>query len=391
VKTDTETNEEASSSNNNVAKPAEPVTLTIGVPTWSNGEYDGVLVPAVAQKFPNVKLEKVDIGGNNKFEENILAKSLKLDIIITGVSSNYLISLKETGLSIDMASLAKAVKLNLAEFDKARMEVAYNADGNSDLTVIPYSLDTAALYYNKDIFDRFGVAYPKDHMTWQQVIDLGKKVTRSEDGIQYRGIEVNAVNRSALQLGLLTVDPKTQKAAVNTDGWKQFFTLMKSAYDIPGNGALIWFGPARDRFAKTKDIAMLVENGPDGFDTYPDLNWNLVTYPVYSNAPETTWALGGRGFSITSFSPHKQEAFDLIKWWVSDEVQNKLSASGVAPALDKPEVLKSFGTARSGFKGKNLQALLALEPAKQPQNSEYEPDVVKVIRDAFTNMIKSTK
>jgi ABC-type glycerol-3-phosphate transport system substrate-binding protein len=34
------------------------------------------------------------------------------------------------------------------------------------LVGIPFTQQFSALYYNKDIFDKFGVSYPKDGMTW---------------------------------------------------------------------------------------------------------------------------------------------------------------------------------------------------------------------------------
>jgi multiple sugar transport system substrate-binding protein len=371
-------------------KPAEPMTLSVGVASFATSEFDEVFAPATAQKFPNITLEKYDIGSDGAtYEKNIMAKSLKPDIMFTGLGTNFLIPLKQTGLSIDMAPLAKAANLDLTRFDKARINRSYNLDGDPDLTVIPYSVDVAALYYNKDIFDRFGVQYPKDRMTWDQVIDLAKKVTRTEDGVQFRGLESDAVDRSASQLGLLTVNPKTDKAAVNSEGWKQIFSLMKQVYDIPGNGKLVWFNKARDEFIKTKDLAMWIGINPVGFDTASDLNWDLVTFPVFANSPNTMLTLGGHAFAVTSLSEHKKEAFDLVKWWVSDEMQKKLSAKGLAPALNTPEVREAFGADRSEFKGKNKQAWFALQPAEPEDYSEYEPNGIGIIRSSFQNMIKN--
>jgi multiple sugar transport system substrate-binding protein len=369
------------------AKPAEPITLTVGI-AFAEGEFDSVFSHAAAKKFPHITLEKIDIGRNGDYETNVLSKALKPDIMVTGINSAFLVPLKKAGLAVDLAPMAKAANLDLTRFDKTRIDAAYKSDGDPDLTVIPYSLDTAALYYNKDIFDRFGAAYPKDHMTWDQVIELAKKVTRTDNGVQYRGLETDAVDRPAGQMGLLTVDPKTNKAAVNSDGWKQLFTRMKQVKDIPGNGEMTWTNQAREAFSKTKNLAMLTGLGPDGYDKVPDLNWDLATYPVLANAPNTTLALGGRALTVSSLSTHKQAAFDVIKYWVSDEVQKQLSANGIPPALDTKEVKDVFATNLPGFKGKHMQALFMLQPATTEVPSEYEPDGMKVIRSTFQDMIQ---
>ncbi|NOU90117.1 extracellular solute-binding protein [Paenibacillus sp. LMG 31460] len=53
-------------------------------------------------------------------------------------------------------------------------------------------MDTLVLYYNKDIFDKFGISYPRNGMTWDEVYDLAKKLNRTEDGISYRGFGMAA-------------------------------------------------------------------------------------------------------------------------------------------------------------------------------------------------------
>ena len=43
----------------------------------------------------------------------------------------------------------------------------------------PLSLQINVLFYNKNIFDGFGVSYPQDAMTWDEFIETAKRVTRS--------------------------------------------------------------------------------------------------------------------------------------------------------------------------------------------------------------------
>jgi multiple sugar transport system substrate-binding protein len=52
---------------------------------------------------------------------------------------------------------------------------------------MPVSTTSGALFHNKDLFDKFGVPYPKDGMTWDVLYELAKKMTRNEGGVQYKG------------------------------------------------------------------------------------------------------------------------------------------------------------------------------------------------------------
>ncbi|MDQ1913450.1 extracellular solute-binding protein [Paenibacillus sp. GD4] len=366
----------------------KPMTITIAVPPFADNEYETILSKAAKMKFPQVTLEKVALGPGGDYEVTVLAKGMKPDIMIVGLGSSFLIPLRDTGIAFDHSELSKANQVDLGLLEPVRMDLAQHVDGNPDVTAIPYALDTAALYYNKDIFDRFGVPYPKDNMTWDQVYELARVLTRTEDGVQYRGLEPDMIDRVSGQTGLTIVDPKTNKASVNTEGWNRLFTMMKQIYDIPGNNQLKWAAAARESFSKTKDLAMHAGLGPDGYDSAHGLNWDLVTYPVTKEAPTTSLALGGRAFSVTSLSTQKEEAFQLVKLWLSEDVQKQLSAIGRAPALNSPEARKQFGTGLPGFKGKHLDALFMLQAAKSPSVSKYEAEGAKQLRSAFQNMIK---
>ncbi|RKN71832.1 extracellular solute-binding protein [Paenibacillus ginsengarvi] len=121
------------------------------------------------------------------------------------------------------------------------------AVGKDYLIGIPYTRNFSALYYNKTIFDKFGVAYPKEGMTWSEYADVAKRVTRTEGGIQYRGLEPNVPKRVGAQLSLPLVDPKTNRAALNTEQWKKVLTQMTDIYKIPGNEKMAFPG----RWGKT--------------------------------------------------------------------------------------------------------------------------------------------
>ncbi|NQX45232.1 sugar ABC transporter substrate-binding protein [Paenibacillus tritici] len=48
---------------------------------------------------------------------------------------------------------------------------------NDKLYGLPFRSDGWALYYNKNLFDKAGVAYPGDDLTWEQYLELAKQMT----------------------------------------------------------------------------------------------------------------------------------------------------------------------------------------------------------------------
>ncbi|MES2309009.1 MAG: extracellular solute-binding protein [Verrucomicrobiota bacterium] len=56
---------------------------------------------------------------------------------------------------------------------------------------IPFGFSTYALYYNRQIFDRKGVAYPDDHWTWESLLGMARGLySDAESGRPCYGIEV---------------------------------------------------------------------------------------------------------------------------------------------------------------------------------------------------------
>jgi multiple sugar transport system substrate-binding protein len=123
----------------------------------------------------------------------------------------------------------------LSKVHKSSLDLITKA-GYDKLTGLPYQINSLVMFYNKDIFDKFGVPHPKENMTWAETADLARRVTRQDGGIQYVGLasqqDWHNVMRSN-QFSLEPIDPVTHKATF--DGWKVIFEEMMPVFQIPGN------------------------------------------------------------------------------------------------------------------------------------------------------------
>lgn len=85
--------------------------------------------------------------------------------------------------------VAASEKLEMDKFPSDIKEM-YQYDGKT--YAVPKDIDTIALWYNKDMFDEAGIAYPDDTWTWDDLYDAAVKLTK-DDGSQY-GIAMNPSN-----------------------------------------------------------------------------------------------------------------------------------------------------------------------------------------------------
>ena len=64
---------------------------------------------------------------------------------------------------------------------------AFRWDGQ--VTCLPQNISSLVVYYNKDLFERFSVAPPRDGMSWAEFVDRAQLLTRDKDGKQVRGAD----------------------------------------------------------------------------------------------------------------------------------------------------------------------------------------------------------
>ena len=55
-------------------------------------------------------------------------------------------------------------------------------DPDGKLWGIPKEIQTFGLFYNKDVFDRYGVPYPNESWTWDDLLEAAKALTKDTDG-----------------------------------------------------------------------------------------------------------------------------------------------------------------------------------------------------------------
>lgn len=100
-----------------------------------------------------------------------------------------IIKYEELGLTEDLNPYVKQFNMDLNRIDPIVLDTVRKTSGDGKLLGIPISGNVVMMYYNKDIFDRFAVPYPKDGMTWDEVYDLARQLTRSDGAVKYRGFD----------------------------------------------------------------------------------------------------------------------------------------------------------------------------------------------------------
>jgi multiple sugar transport system substrate-binding protein len=358
----------------NPIDPNQPLTLSLYQysANLSDEEFRVLMAEPLKKKYPNVTLELVRAGTGTSPEQMVTAGTMP-DIIFTG--SAGAVTINKLKAAQDLNGLIKKYNMDINKFDAVAMDSIRRYSESGELFAIPFNLNFSALYYNKDVFDKFAVAYPKDGMRWDDAIELARRVTRSQDGVQYSGLNVDGgVQRLAEQLELAVVDPKTLKAVLMTDGWRKVADTYKRLMDIPGNRIS---NPVQV-FEKDRTLAMLIGLGArlgeleELHNTGNPMNWDLATVPTFPEYPNNALRTSVFLLMLSSTSKYQEQAFQVMSFFTSEEVQAEINKRGRLTSLKDPKFRQSFGETINTLKGKNKDAIFKTVPAPMPPITLYD-------------------
>jgi len=358
------------------APPSEPVTVTVAYP-WGEEQFNSrfkLINDKLKEKNITAKFVQVN-GSTNEGLQELFATGAEPDIIVGNHGFKPLFDLD---LPEPLDDLMKTNNFDEAILDPSLVAYLRAQDAEGRLMGFPDGQGGQLLFYNKEIFDMFGVPYPdpEKSMTWEDLLTLAAKMTAERDGKKYVGLEFGYGSKDGdatvplNEMGLNKTDPDTGEVLITKDpGFAKYFEWMKKFYSIPGivgehtNGKLLF---------PQKQAAMTIWwNGLLG-DNWGDKefkkNMDIAPVPVWADAPTAGPIVGTSPMIITKFSKHKNEAFQVIAEYMSDENQtNILKDMASGPAVSNPDIRKMYGTNVEAYADKNRGAFFKVWPVT-PKN-----------------------
>lgn len=326
-------------------------------------------INAFMAKNPNIEVKYEPIPGDDATQKLLssVAAGNAPDVFL--IDSVLLPQFIDNNALLDLAPFTKTD----SEFNKDTwFENVYNIGVRGDkLYEFPRGFTPMVVYYNKDVFDKAGVPYPKDNWTWQDFLDTAKKLTKDEDG-----------------------DGKTDIYGMSADPY-----FYKSIPFVWQNGADVL-----DKDGTTADGYLNSPATVEAWQMYTDMVKNGISpTPSVKKALGDLWFQSGKvGMQISGHwtllginDTAKSGKFDLSKLGVVGLPRNKERVSvmyeagwGVAASTKHQEaaykLAKFMSESIEGQKGR-VESGLELSAVKSVQE-EYAKD--KPIEQAFINEVQ---
>ncbi|CAG7631705.1 ABC transporter substrate-binding protein [Paenibacillus allorhizosphaerae] len=326
----------------------------------------------IQKKYPHLSFKVY----SNMKAADIVAAGLPIDIFYSDPVA-YPRDLAEFGLAYDMSALIKQFNFDQNRLYPEPIQVMKDTF-NKGITGLPLAMRNVVLHYNKNLFEKFGVAPPRDGMTWDEVYELARKMTRQDNGVMYRGIDfsVHVIDYNQLSLGM--VDPKTERASVNTAQWGELIRNFARFYQISGNE--VGTPEAKDimdwkRFGEKGITAMEATTFTSAVVTKELFDMDYASLPSFSSKPGVGSQSPATYIGLTASTQHHQEAFRVIEYLLSNEFQTMLSRTGTISALKDTAVNNVFGADVPELAGKNLKAAIPSHAAAPAPFSKYSGSV----------------
>ncbi|WP_409343701.1 ABC transporter substrate-binding protein [Paenibacillus sp. MBLB4367] len=269
--------------------------------------------------------------------------------------------------------------------------------GNGKLYALSPTFSSRALYYNKDLFNQYKIPYPKDQMTWDEVLELAKQfrlANANSNGIY--GLYIDSTNpyylidRIASTNSLSLTDSKGENLLIDSDPWKKVWKSVSEGYK-----AGYIFSPTDKEFgdgnfknnrfimgtaAMTVDIPKSVLlNDEIRKQLYKLFNWDMVTEPVNPSLPEESNSFNVSSFfSVNAKSTNKKGAWEVVKYLNSDEFAQ------IYAKLIPPTSLLSRTAHIKTSDGRNWQAFFKLKPSTYSDMFRNTP---KSFQEAYKKLL----
>ncbi|MBP1990758.1 ABC transporter substrate-binding protein [Paenibacillus eucommiae] len=344
--------------------PKEPVELIISSTTGAPVEaFDNAVGNVLRKKFPQYKITYIS-NPTQSFDE-LLALNKKIDIVYHA-DRWYFDMLEKYDLQFDMTDLLAKHNIDLNAFDPGLIQ-GLKASGGGKIYGLPAFSYVEVLHYNKEIFKKFGVPFPKDGMTWDEILDIARKLTREDGGTQYLGLLAHMGHFLSMnQLSLPFADADL-KPTFLSDDWKKILDTyvvrpgqdqgyQKAVKDAGGFGDG-WLG--FDFFTAKKNLAMLVffsDVSKEIPDQMKGVDWDFAALPTFADLPNVGSQAMSTVFGLTSTTQHVEESMEVLSYLVSKEYQMEVSRSGSISVLNDEEVKAVLGK-DTQFPDKNWGAL----------------------------------
>jgi multiple sugar transport system substrate-binding protein len=344
--------------------------------------YDTVIGAKLRAAFPDVKIRYATWDFPIRYED-LKQAGVVPDIIIENPRNRIDRDLEPLGWVQDMTGMIDEGGLDLGALNHSAVElVKSRSDGG--IYGVPIFVDDFVMFYNKKVFDKFGKKYPAPGATYDEIYKLAKSLTRQDGLDAYKGFQQHPDNFLEFnQLGLYPFvptgseepAPEDVEIDITSPGWQRLGENMDRFLSIPRNTFTTVDDYLKADMSRPGHVAMAVDSlrklpmyagseifiddgDEEDFAQWRDsIDIGVSAVPVLGQGSEATYQPNTLAAFVTPQSDRQAQAFEIVKWLVSEEAQVELSRHAIKGVLETDAVVDAFGDAIPELAGIDTSAV----------------------------------
>ena len=314
---------------------AASAQTTISYAIWDNNQLPAhqQIAAAFEKEHPDIKVDIQVVPWGNYWDklQTAVAGGEAYDVFWMN-GPNFPVYASK-GVLLDLQDQVAADSVDMSVYPQSLIDL-YTFDG--DVYGLPKDFDTIALYYNKDLFDAAGLAYPTGDWTWDDLKSAAQTLT--QDG------NWGFASTTSDQEGYWNFIYENGGQVINDDG-TQVLLGEPAACDAidylysfvadglsPDGATMSSISPSTQLFPGGR-VAMMA-GGSWLAKTYADAEPNIDVAPLPKEVKRAS-IIHGLGNVVWSKTQHPDEAWQFVKFLGSDQAATILAQSGtVIPAYN---------------------------------------------------------
>ena len=373
-----------------LVKAEETTTLKWAV--WDIGStvYYQPLIDAFEEAHPDIKIEMVDLGSTDY--------STVLGTQLSGSGSDFdVVSVKDVPGYVTLVNKGVLVPLN-DKIAEAGIDLSLYGGITDQVTIgdelyeLPFRSDIWVIYYNKDVFDKAGVEYPTNDMTWEEYDAIARSLTDTTPGAEVYGCHYHTWRSTIMLMAIL--DGQHSIVEGTYDFLKPYYemVLAQQQDEVCMDYAMLKTQGLHysDAFAQGNIgmmnmgswfIATLINKIKTG--EYVDCaNWGLVKYPHAEGVDPGSTLATITCLALPTSAPHADAAWEFIQFVCGQEGAEIMAATGNIPGITNDSIAQLIA-AMDGFPEdeNSKDALVASHTYLEMPASEKSSEIETVLNE----------
>lgn len=291
--------------------------------TWGSESEIKILKPILhdfEQENPDIKVDLMHIPQNYFQKIHLLfASNTAPDVVF--MNNQYLPVYANAGVLEDLSSYK-----NEFEFENFYKKSLEALSWEKHIYGVPRDVSNLVIYYNKDIFDKYNIPYPKSGWTYEDFLSKSQKLTHLPQifGISFEE-EPLFYMPYLMGFGVETVpnfeDSKVQKAIQNYADLRKKYHIAPLKTESSSVTMAQMF--LQGRLAMHLSGRWLVPK----YREEAKFDWDVVEFPKINSSSKTP--IDASGWVISKSSKNKPEAIKLVKFLLSKSSAENFTKSGL--------------------------------------------------------------